>query len=158
MGLYNQQGSCDVIRILDERITKEIYLDILRNELIARALRNLVLLTRLIWINSITRTNTIKRIILNINLIYVSRGYYTTVPKLLILLTKVLILTLPNICGFIERISLDKRLPTNKNELISFIKEEWGKIPSEYDIPKLIQSMRRHILAVIDILGEHTKY
>ena len=28
-----------------------------------------------------------------------------------------------------------KILSKNKNELIRFIKEEWKKIPSEYDIP-----------------------
>ena len=39
-----------------------------------------------------------------------------------------------------------------------FIKEEFEKIPSEYDIPKLIQSMRRRLQAVIDAQGEHTKY
>ena len=52
----------------------------------------------------------------------------------------------------------EKRSPTNKNELIRFIKEEWEKIPSEYDIPKLIQSMRRRLQAVIDAQGGHTKY
>ena len=62
-------------------------------------MRNLVLLTRLMRINSIA--NTIKTVTLNINLIYVSPGYYTTVPKLLILLPKVLILTLAKICEFI---------------------------------------------------------
>ena len=46
-----------------------------------------------------------------------------------------------------------KRSPTNKNELIRFIKEEWEKIPSEYNIPKLIQSMRRRLQAIIDAQG-----
>ena len=50
-----------------------------------------------------------------------------------------------------------KRSPTNKYESIRFIKEEWEKIPSEYDIPKLIQSMRRRLQAVIDAQGEHIK-
>ena len=89
-----------VFRILDEIMAKEVYLDIFYFILNwSPALRNLVLLTRLIRINSIT--NTIKTMILNINLIYVKPGYYTTVPKLLILLPKVLILTLSKICGFI---------------------------------------------------------
>ena len=49
--------------------------------------------------------------------------------------------------------------PTNnKNELISFIKEEWEQIQSEYDIPKLIHSMRRRRQAVIDAQDGHTKY
>ena len=87
------------IWILNEIIAKEEYFDILKNEQIVTALRNLVLLIRLIRINSIT--NTIKIMIVNINLIYVSPGYYTTVPKLLIFLSKVLILTQSKICGFI---------------------------------------------------------
>ena len=45
-----------------------------------------------------------------------------------------------------------KRSPTNKNKLIRFIKEEWEKIPSEYNIPKLIQSIRRRMQAIIDEL------
>ena len=48
--------------------------------------------------------------------------------------------------------------PTNKNELIKFIKEEWEEMTSEYDIPKLIQYMRRRLQAVIDTQGGHTKY
>ena len=51
-----------------------------------------------------------------------------------------------------------KKSPTNKNELINFIKKEWLKIPSKYDISKLIQSLRRHLQAVIDAPGENTKY
>ena len=39
-----------------------------------------------------------------------------------------------------------------------FIKEEWKKIPSEYEIPKLIQSMRRRLQSVIDAQGGDTKY
>ena len=64
--------------------------------IVLNAIRNLVLLTRLVRIISIT--NAIKRTILNINFIYVSPGYYTTVPKLLIHQPKVLILILSNIC------------------------------------------------------------
>ena len=33
---------------------------------------------------------------------------------------------------------IGKRSPTNKNELIRFIKEEWEKIQLEYIIPELI--------------------
>ena len=50
-----------------------------------------------------------------------------------------------------------KRSPSNKNELIKIIKEEWEKIPSEYNIPKLIQPMRRRLLAAINGQGLHTK-
>ena len=34
-----------------------------------------------------------------------------------------------------------KRSTTNKNELIRFIKEESEKIPTKYDIPKLINTL-----------------
>ena len=51
---------------------------------------------------------------------------------------------------------IGKGLPTNKNELIRFIKAEWKKIPLEYNIPKLMQSMRKRLQAVIDAQGEHT--
>ena len=51
-----------------------------------------------------------------------------------------------------------KRSPTNKNELIKFIKEEREKITSDYDIPKLITSMKRLLQAIIDAQGGHTKY
>ena len=51
-----------------------------------------------------------------------------------------------------------KRSPTNKNELIRFIKEEWEKIPSEYDIPKLIYSIGKQEQGVIDAQGGLTKY
>ena len=85
--------------------------------------------------------------ILNIGLIYISPGYYTTVPKLCI----------ENLWVHLKK-KEGKRLPTNKNQLISFITKEWEKIPSEYDIPKLIQSMRRRLQAVIDAQGGHTKY
>ena len=57
-----------VFRILDEIMAKEVYLDIFYFILNwSPALRNLVQLTRLIRINTIT--NTIKTMILNINLI-----------------------------------------------------------------------------------------
>ena len=52
----------------------------------------------------------------------------------------------------------EKRSPTNKNELIRFIKEEWEKIPSEYDIPKLIQTKRRRLQVVINAQGGRAKY
>ena len=108
--------------------------------------------------NSIT--NTIKTMILNMNLIYVSPGYYTTVPKLLIFLLKVLMLTnrTHNYLWVHLKKKVEKRSPTNKNDLIRFIKEDWLKLPSEYDIPKLIQYMRRRLQDVIDTQGGHTKY
>ena len=51
-----------------------------------------------------------------------------------------------------------KRTPTSKNEWLRFIKEEWEKIPSEYDILKLLQFIRRRLQAAIDPQGGHTKY
>lgn len=51
-----------------------------------------------------------------------------------------------------------KSSPKNKTDLIKFIKEEWEKITQEYNIPKLIYSMKRCLQAVIDAQGRHTKY
>ena len=99
----------DTIKVLNEIMAKEVYLDILKNELIT--LRNLVLLNWLIRINSIT--NTIEAMILNINLIYVSPSYHTTLSKLLILLPKVLILTL------LKCSSCTDQLPTLPNNFDS---------------------------------------
>ena len=83
---------------------------------------------------------------------------YVLVIIQLILLPKLLMLTLSKILSVHLKKKVGKRAPTNKNELISFSKEEWEKIPLEYDIPKLIQSMRRRLQAVIDAPGGHTKY
>ena len=54
--------------------------------------------------------------------------------------------------------NVGKRSATNKNGLVRFINEEWEKIPSEYDFPKLIQSMRKRLQAVINAQCGHTKY
>ena len=51
-----------------------------------------------------------------------------------------------------------KKIANKKNELINFIKGEWEKISLEYDIPKLIQSIRRRLQTVIYATGGHTKY
>jgi len=51
-----------------------------------------------------------------------------------------------------------KRGPTNKNALIKAIHEEWKKIPEYYDLNQLIQSMPRRLNAVLDAKGHHTKY
>ena len=76
MGLFIQQGSwCN--QDLDEVMIQEVYLDNTIKVNWSLALRNLVLI-QLIRINSIT--NTIKTMIVNINIIYVPPGYYTTVP------------------------------------------------------------------------------
>ena len=96
--------------------------------------------------------------ILNIKLIYVSPGCYTIVQILLMLLPKIPLINLSKICGVHLKKKVGKISPTNKNELIKFIREDWKKIPSEYDIPKLIQSMRRRLQRVIDAQNAHTKY
>ena len=75
----------------------------------------------------------------------------------MILLPKALINPIENLWIHIKK-KVGKRTPTNKIELIRFIKEKWEKILSEYDMPKLIQSMRRHLQVVIDAQGGHTKY
>lgn len=51
-----------------------------------------------------------------------------------------------------------KRHPKNRTELKSAILEEWHKIPSNYDVQKLINSMKKRLRAVIDSKGGHTKY
>lgn len=144
-----------VIRILDEIMTKEVYLDILKNELTA----------------SIKKFGFIDPVNPNkLNYKY----YQDNDPKhksylckswLLYNCTKVIdtpaqspdINPIENLWVHLKK-KVGKRSPTNKNELIRFIKEEWEKIPLEYDIPKLIQSMRRRLQAVIDAQGGHTKY
>ena len=91
--------------------------------------------------NSIT--NTIKTIILNINLIYNCTKVIDTPAK------SPDINPIENLWVQLKR-KVGRRSPTNKNKLIRFIKDEWEKIPSEYDISRLIQSMRRRLQAVID--------
>ena len=87
-----------VIRILDELLTKEVYIDIFENEVIASTKK----FGYIDPVNSYKfyykyyQDNNPKH-----NLIYVKPGYYTTVPKLFILMPKVLIFTLSKICGFI---------------------------------------------------------
>ena len=98
------------------------------------AFRNSVLLTGLIQINSIT--NSIKTMILNkSNLCKFWLLYnFTTVIDTPAQSSD--IKPIENLCVHLKT-KAKKRSPTNKNELIKFIKEEWEKIPSEYDIPKL---------------------
>ena len=86
-GWICSQGA-DVIRILVEIMTTELNLAILINVLIAS-------IQKFDFIGPVNQN--IKTMILNINLVHVSPGCYTTVPNLLILLFKVLILTLSKI-------------------------------------------------------------
>ena len=69
------------------------------------------------------RPYTIKTMILNINYIYVSPGYNTTVSKLLILLPQGPdIKPIENLWVHLKK-KLGKRSPTNKNDYIRFIRE-----------------------------------
>ena len=76
---------------------------------------------------------TSKTKIIDINLIYLSR-YYTTVPRLYIYIDtpaqSANINPIENLWVQIKKM-VEKRSPTNKNEFIRFIKEEWEKIPSK---------------------------
>lgn len=51
-----------------------------------------------------------------------------------------------------------KRQPTNKTALKSAILEEWKNIPSNYDLKKLVHSMKKRLQCVVDAKGGHTKY
>lgn len=144
-----------VIRILDEIMTKEVYLDILKNELTA----------------SIKKFGFIDPVNPNkFNYKYYQDNdskhkSYLCKSRLLYNCSKVIdtpaqspdINPIENLWVHLKQ-KVGKRSPTNKNELIKFIKEEWEKIPLEYDILKLIQSMRRCLQSVIDAQGGHTKY
>lgn len=51
-----------------------------------------------------------------------------------------------------------KRQPKNMTALKSAILEEWQMIPSNYDLKKLIHSMKKRLQCVVDAKGGHTKY
>jgi len=51
-----------------------------------------------------------------------------------------------------------KRQPKTRIHLKALILEEWQKIPLEYDLPKLIHSMKKRLQDVINAKGGHTKY
>ena len=137
-------------------MTKKVYLDILKNELIA----------------SIKKFGFINPV--NPNKFYY-KYYQNNDPKhksylckawLLYNCTKVIdtpaqspdINPIENLWVHLKKkVSQRKRSPTNKNELIRFIKEEWEKIPSEYDIPKLTQSVSC-LQTAIYAQGGYTKH
>ena len=71
--------------------------------------------------------------IININLIYVSPCYYTTVVKVIdTLVQSPDINPIENLWVYLKK-KVGKTQPTNKIEFIKFIKVEWEKIPVEYD-------------------------
>ena len=51
-----------------------------------------------------------------------------------------------------------KRQPTNMASLKTAISEEWLKIPTNYDLKKLVRSMKNRLQCVVDAKGFHTKY
>lgn len=51
-----------------------------------------------------------------------------------------------------------KRQPKNMASLKTAISEEWQKIPTNYDLKKLIGSMKNRLQCVVDAKGFHTKY
>lgn len=61
-----------------------------------------------------------------------------------------------NVWNVLKR-NIDKRRPTNMDELRLAIKESWGEIPSNL-CHELVESMPRHLNAVIKAKGGPTKY
>lgn len=51
-----------------------------------------------------------------------------------------------------------KRQPKYRTALKTAILEEWQRIPTNYDMPKLIHSMKKRLQCVVDAKGGHTKY
>lgn len=62
-----------------------------------------------------------------------------------------------NLWAYLKK-KVSKRGPKNKNDLIKFVTEEWQKIPQNYDLQNLVASMTRRLQAVIHANGGHTKY
>jgi len=50
------------------------------------------------------------------------------------------------------------RQPKTRIELKATILEEWQKIPLEYDLQKLVHSMKKRLKHVVNAKGGHTKY
>lgn len=144
-----------VLKIIEDNMTKEMYLGILKNELMSSARK----------FGFIDHENGR---ICNYKL------YQDNDPKhksylcrtwLLYNCSKVLdtpaqspdMNPIENLWAHLKK-KVAKRTPKNRNELVRYIKEEWEKIPQDYDIGKLIASMGRRLQAVIDAEGRHTKY
>ena len=149
---YNGVGE---LRIFNEIMTKEYYLDILQNELSRSA----------ISFGFVDPQNPNK-------LKY--KLYQDNDPKHKSLLCRTWLLyncsnvidtpaqspdlnPIENLWALLKK-KVAKRGPTNKNALIKAIKEEWQKIPEYYDLNSLIQSMSSRLKAVLDANGHHTKY
>lgn len=143
------------LRIFNERMTKEYYLDILKNELSRSAIS--------FGFVDPQKANKLKY-----------KLYQDNDPKHKSLLCRTWLLyncskvidtppqspdlnPIENLWALLKK-KVAKRGPTNKNALIKAIQEEWQKIPEYYDLNGLIQSMPRRLKAVLDATGHHTKY
>jgi len=51
-----------------------------------------------------------------------------------------------------------KKGPKTQQQLMTVIVEECEKIPFEYDLQKLVQSMKKRLQLVAKANGEHTTY
>nr|AAA88882.1 Tc1-like transposase [Drosophila virilis]CAA89219.1 Tc1-like transposase [Drosophila virilis] len=143
------------LRIFNDVMTKEFYLDILKNELSRSAIK----------FGFVDPQNPSKQRY---------KLYQDNDPKhksflcrtwLLYNCSKVIdtpaqspdLNPIENLWAFLKK-RVGKRSPTNKNALIKAIQEEWIKIPEIYDLHNLIQSMSRRLRAVMDANGQYTKY
>jgi len=143
------------LRIFNDIMTKEFYLDILKNEL-SRSAHNF---------GFVNPENSSK-------LKY--KLYQDNDPKHKSLLCRTWLLyncskvidtpaqspdlnPIENLWALLKK-KVAKRSPKTKLELIKCINEEWLKIPEYYDINALISSMSRRLRAVMDANGGHTKY
>lgn len=144
-----------ILRFIDETMDKEYYLDILKTELVQSA-------TKFGFIDPSNRNK------LNFKL------YQDNDPKhksylcrswALYNCAKVIdtpayspdLNPIENLWAHLKK-RVARRSPKSKEQLKAFIQEEWENIPNEYDVKKLISSMKRRLQAVLDAKGFHTKY
>jgi len=127
------------LRIFNDIMTKEFYLDILKKE---------TLKTQISISTSFIKTTTPST----------GRGFAANCSKVIDTPAQSPDLNpIENLWALLKK-KVAKRGPTNKNALIKAIHEEWKKIPEYYDLNQLIQSMPRRLNAVLDAKGHHTKY
>nr|pir transposase - fruit fly (Drosophila melanogaster) transposon element S [Drosophila melanogaster] len=62
-----------------------------------------------------------------------------------------------NLWAYLKK-KVAKRGPKTRQQLMAAIIEEWEKIPLEYDLKKLIHSMKKRLQLVAKANGGHTKY
>ncbi len=61
-----------------------------------------------------------------------------------------------NLWNAIKR-KMDGHKPSNKTRLLEFLLQEWDNVPQQ-QCERLVESIRRHIKAVIENQGYFTKY